>query len=416
MGECGKKSSADIFGIIFQILILGAIAFLVINLFLNIIKLKLSFEIFIIVAIYIFYLIAEFKSTMFRFLSNKGKFQNIMQNLIQTPPIIQFFCECYHLEFRVSYSRYGGGTRSTKVISYSEKVQFPYYCARDVSGLFELNATKEEIKGKSFIKLEIIPEINFADELTYMDYDYFRTQFYDINRRRDQFINYSEERLIPGSQNLYLACFKEKETFCINKGLFILFTIIPLAEFYKCYVNSCSLNQQFKIRKLISSRYDLNQDQYQYLIPSFNIHIEQYAFEPANYIYIDKDFQVLQPTNKEISQADIYKEKIPNYKCVSYRNIKDKIKVGIVKDDPIYCSINLNKAPPLNSIDDLVIFGKNPNRLQKKSKTNQKNKRNLSIRVNNKKNQTNKSNISSNNSRSRDILNLNISHRKATIK
>ena len=94
MVECGKKSSADIFGIIFQILILGAIAFLVINLFLNIIKLKLSLEIIIIALIYIFYLIAEFKSTMYRFLSNKGKFKIIMQNLIQTPPIIQFVCEC----------------------------------------------------------------------------------------------------------------------------------------------------------------------------------------------------------------------------------------------------------------------------------------------------------------------------------
>ena len=87
---CGKQFSADILGIIFQILILSAITLFVINLFLNIMKLGLA--IFILVVIYIFYLIVEFKSTMFRLLNNKGKFKNIIQNLFQTPPIVQFFC------------------------------------------------------------------------------------------------------------------------------------------------------------------------------------------------------------------------------------------------------------------------------------------------------------------------------------
>ena len=365
MSECGKKSSADIFGIIFQILILGAITLLVINLFLHIINLILA--IVILVMVYILYLIVEFKSTVFRFLCNKGKFKNIIQNLIQTPPIIQFYCECYDNELHVSYGgRNGPRYHSKKVISYQEKVEFPYYCARDVSGLFELNTTKEEVMGKSFIKLEIIPEINFADELTYLDYDNYRTQFFNINRLKDKFMSYSEERLVPGLKEIYFACFKEKEPFCINIGLFILFSIIPLAEFYKCYVNSYSLNKQFRIRKIISTRYDLNQEKYQNFIPSFNIHIEQYAFKPSNYNYINKDYPVLQPTNEEIDQAGIYKEKIPNYKCTSYKTINKKIEVGIVEDDPIYYSINFSNEPPPNGISDLVIFGKNPKKLQKK--------------------------------------------------
>ena len=316
----------------------------------------------------------------------------------------------------VSYRRYGSSYKTKKVISHEEKVDFPYYCARDVSGLLELNAKKEETMGKFFIKLEIIPEINFADELTYLDYDNFRTNFYNINRQKDKFMSYSESRLIPGSKNIYLASFKEKEACSINIGLFILFTIIPLAEFYKCYVNSYSLKQQFKIRKLISTRYDLNQEKYQDFVPSFDLPNEQYAFDPANCIFIYEDYQVLKPTNKEISQAAIYQEKIPNYKCCSYKNINEKIKVGIIKDDPNYYSINLDNEPPPNSINDLVIFGIKTKRFKKKNKTNQKSRNNSSIRVINKNNHSNKSNISSRNSRTINNLNLKSSHRKATVK
>ena len=99
--------------------------------------------------------------------------------------------------------------RSKQVISHQERVDFSYYCARDVSSLFELNTTKEKVVGKFFIKLEIIQEINFVYELTYMDYDNFRTNFYNINRQKDKFMSYSEERLIHWSKDIYLACFKE---------------------------------------------------------------------------------------------------------------------------------------------------------------------------------------------------------------
>ena len=48
----------------------------------------------------------------------------------------------------------------------------------------------------------------------------------------------------------------------VNFGLFFVFTIITFVEFYKLYINSFCVYQKFKIRKIVSTRYDLNMDQY----------------------------------------------------------------------------------------------------------------------------------------------------------
>ena len=163
-----------------------------------------------------------------------------MANLIQTPPTIEFYCECYHYETRtVVYSppkkgggRKGGGPRKVsrpsgghrtggahrtggghprvshqrrRITTYRETAYFPYYSSRDVSGLFEINNSREEAMGKVYVKLEINPEINFADELSYMDYEHFRSHFYNRNRPRDQYMTYRETRYVKGLNNFNLV-------------------------------------------------------------------------------------------------------------------------------------------------------------------------------------------------------------------
>ena len=206
--------------------------------------------------------------------------------------------------------------------------------------------------GKVYIKLEVTPEINFADELSYMDYEYFRTDFYNRNRPRDQYMYYREDRIVPGLNNFIFVCIRDQEPRGINFCMFILFTIIPVTELYKCYVNSYCLDQKFKIRKLVSTRYDLNQDQYQTFVPSFDVPAGQYAFEPSSYNYINNDYQVKQPTKEEIDRAAMYRDKIPKYECTSYTSINDQIKVGVVQDDPAYSSFNQSEAPPPSCQDN----------------------------------------------------------------
>ena len=357
-----SKKTADTFGKVFQVLLFGAIALVIVR-YLIIFDIEFSTCVVILVIVYVLYLIAEFCSTTASFLCHKTNeigIQMIMQNLVRTPPTIEFYCECYHYSGSsvvvLNPPRRGGGRsrggrkrhgrRRTRIVTWRETVTFPYYSARDVSGLFQLNNSREAAMGKVYVKLELTPEINFADELTYMDYEIFRNDFYYRNRSRDQYMDYRESRYVPGLNTFNLINIRKNEPCGINICMFVFFSIIPLAEFYKCYVNSFCLEQQFRIRKLISTRYDLNMDQYQYFIPSFVIPDQQYAFDSKSYNYKNKDFKVKKPTNKEIRRASIYKDKIPKYECVSYTSINGQIKVGVVQDDPAYCSVNINQEPP----------------------------------------------------------------------
>ena len=382
--NCVSKKCAETCGKVLQVLVLLAIILYVFTLFIDL-KVKSSYILIALIIIYIFYLISEFCSSTFSFLCNKTNttgIKNTLSGLIKTNPSIEFYCECYHyVTVAVRYSppkrgggrkggggkkggkktvkRGGGGNHShhgvrhtrKKVVSWRETSYFPYYSARDVSGLFELDNSREKAMGKVYIKLELTPEINFADELSYMDYENFRNNFYNRNRARDQYMDYRETRSIPGLKTYNFVCIRDEEPCGINPFLFVILTIIPLVELYKCYINSYCLEQSFKIRKLISTRYDLNQvnqEKYQYLIPSINVPNQKCAFESDNYTYINNDYKIKLPTENEISEAQKYKDKIPQYQCVSYTSINDEIKVGVVQDDPAYCSANINDAPPPN--------------------------------------------------------------------
>ena len=386
-----RKKVADIFGYILQVLVFAAAIAYIVSLITDI-GIKSSNLLYILIIVYILYVICEFCSSLASFLCNKtdeNGIKNIMENLVRTPPTIDFWCECYHYETRIvrvgAPPKKGGGRKSgggapkrgaaphgaggarrgpshssgpkyrsktRRIVTWRENAYFPYYSARDVSGLFEILDDRKSAMGKAYVKLEVLPEINFADAITYWDYENFRTDFYNRNRWRDQYMDYRETRDVPGLNPLNFIRIRDTEPCGVNICMFIIFTILPFAEFYKCYVNSFCLNQSFKIRKLISTRYDLNQDQYNYFVPSFNIPAGQQAFDASYYNYINNDYQLKQPTSEELSQAAAYQDRIPKYECCSYTSIKGDIKVGVVQDlDSGYCSKNIDDAPPPNCQD-----------------------------------------------------------------
>ena len=131
-----------------------------------------------------YFLLCEFCSPTFSFFRNKTNesgIQNKYGILVQTQPVIQFHCECYHYvttTVRYNPPRKGGGrrsggrksggrktgggrksvgrktrtrTRTRKVVTHRETVTFPYYSCRDVSGLFQLKNSREEAMGKTYI-------------------------------------------------------------------------------------------------------------------------------------------------------------------------------------------------------------------------------------------------------------------------
>ena len=371
------KKYLEIFGKILNLLVIAAIVVFILTFVTNI-GIQQSYMLYILIIVYILFLICEFCSPTFSFLRNKTNESGIKNKygiLVQTRPVIQFYCECYHYvtkTVRYNPPRKGGGRRSggrksggrksggrkrsrtrttvKKVVTHRETAIFPYYSCRDVSGLFQLKNSREEAMGKTYIKLELLEEINFADDVSYMDYENYRTNFYNRNRGRDQFMDYSETRKIPGLETYNFILIRDEEPCGVNMFLFIIFTIIPITELYKCYINSYCIDQKFSIRKLISTRYDLNKiEQYDIMTPSINVPSQQYVFDQSNYGYLNNQYSVREPTKEELDRAAQYKNKIPNYQCVSYTSLNNgQIKVGVVQDDPSYCSKNVDQSAPPN--------------------------------------------------------------------
>ena len=297
---------------------------------------------YVFLSIYILYCYLEFRSDTLRYIKNKGSCQLINQNMgiyFRTYPQINFYCECYH--YRHVFFR--PGTSREKVVTHSENYTLPYYSERDVSGLFYLDIGRAKVNSKQYIQLELIEEINFADAISYMDYEYQKDMFWRRNRFRDSLFDFTESRIIPGMINNTLVRLTPSEPCCINTCIYIFFTIIPFCEFYKLYFDSFCIYQSFRIRKLVSTRYDLNQPIYQSFIPQLNLISQQYVYNPEDYNFLNNQYKVEVPTAKQLKKATKYKDKIPDYKISSGGG---KFYAGVIIDDPSYSSYN-KKEPPL---------------------------------------------------------------------
>ena len=303
------------------------------------------------VIIYVIYLIVEFCSTTCSYLMHKSSNEAIydrMQRIFSTHPEIIFHCECFHYQFRRTQD---GRNYKERVTTYREDYSMPYYSSRDVSGLFLLNCDKEVVKNKSFIQLELWKEINFADNISYMDYEATRSDFYMRNRPRDYYMDYNEKRIIPNFTEYNLVSIGNQDSGLVNIGVFVLATLLTCAELYKCFIDKKCVPQRFTVRKIISTRYDLNAPEYnaryQTFMPALDLQNQQYTYQPQEYNYLNNDYNPDLPTEEELERAGQYDNKIPNYEIENYTSFGGDIKVGVVKDDPNNISENeSNEIPP----------------------------------------------------------------------
>ena len=308
------------------------------------------FLLIIFIVLYLLYLALEYKSIVYSYLSGETTESGIYQKMatfFRAQPVFKFHCDCYHYELRKHRVRRSKGgyrtvTRREKVTSYTETYTFPYYSERDVSGLFYLDCDSAFINRKCFIQLDISDEINFADAISCKDYEDAKDRFWRKNRFRDKHFFFYETRSIPGLERENLVRIGNNVPCCANSRTYLIFTFITLAEFYKFYYYSLCLTQNYKIRKIVSTRYDLNQPVYQDFIPQLDVISQQYNFQAADYNYLNNDYNLNIPTKEELEQAQKYQNKVPDYKISSGGG---KIHAGVVLDDPSYCSYNLNKPP-----------------------------------------------------------------------
>ena len=270
---------------------------------------------------HLIYIILELFSPTGKFLWNKKTKEGIKETLrkyFTTNPLIQFYCECYHIEIEYHTTTDEDGntetyTTETEVVTYRETYNMPYYSERDVSGLFHLNCEKDEIQKKRYIKLRLGEEINLADAISYLDYENEKNNFDKRNKHRDACYRFRETRNIQGLIKHNLIKVGDSDPCIVNYWMFLLFIFLTFAEFYKSYVNSLCINQKFKIRKLVSTRYNLSQpicnEKYFKFNPQLDLISQTYIYEPQDFNYLSDKYKPKLPTQEEIQAAMKFQNK-----------------------------------------------------------------------------------------------------------
>ena len=283
---------------------------------------KLSFLILFLIC-YVVYFILELLSQEAKLLKKKTNEYGIFQKMgsyFKTYPVFELYCECFHFE-----STTDSPASHWKRTSYTETYKFPYYSERDMSGLLYIDCDNEIIKNKHYVQLELIEEINFADSISYLDYEEAKKEFIKKNKPKDHRFELKEKKYIPGLEKLILVKITDDEPCYGNFKSLVFFTIFMIGEFYKLLFNYKCIFQTYKIRKIVSTRYDLNQPEYQDFIPKIDVIIKKYNYEENYYNYINNEFKLNKPSTEELSRAKTINYHVPKYK------IDNK---GIVIDDP----------------------------------------------------------------------------------
>ena len=320
-----------------------------------------EYLLYIICFSYFIYIILELCSSTYKFLIDKKEnLYTRLKKIYSSLPKILFKCECYHYEtthYTVTDSkgRTHKRTHTEKVVTHRETYSFPYYSFQDVSGLFILNQNVKEMKNAVFIKLELDKEINFADNISYYDYLMQKQHFYTTNKNRDSHMDWCEIREIPDFKKYNFIKIRDKNICTIGLFIYLLSVFLTLGQFYKYYVNCYSVYKNYKIRKIISTRNDLQyikfRDNLFPLIPTIQFLDKKYDFKINDTSFCFRQFKPATPNENGIHEADNYKNEVPLYKInlqsgevenIPYFNEKDYNKNNQYKDIVRCNNYNIN--------------------------------------------------------------------------
>ena len=133
-----------------------------------------------------------------------------------------------------------------------------------------------------------------------------------------------------------------EEPCLVNNFWFCLLTFFMFAEFFSIYVDSFCVYQSYKVRKIVSTRYDLNQPVYQTFVPQINLITQQYQYGQEYYNYKNDNYDVQLPTEEELEAAKQYQNRVPDYQVSSGGG---QFQQGVIMDNVGYPSFNPNEAP-----------------------------------------------------------------------
>ena len=292
----------------------------------------------------------------------------IMKKLFKEKPMINIACSCYHLETRTYTSTDAQGNTTTTtttvaVTTYVEHQQLNIFSYIDISGIFRLKETN-----KSFIQLELGKEINFNDELTMLDAENIRNELYLKNKHRDVFISVNINRIIPSMKDYYLIKLRKNKNYCLlQKWVYILSTFLMVDQFYKTYLDCISAHQFFVIKKIVSSRQNvLENNQYSKFTPGYIIENENFVANRDEIGGINAETKLILPTEEEIQKSKAYYKFIPEYELNEYGEV-----------------VNNNR----NSIDNILNINNEKKNENESELTKIDSSNELLLNVNNKNNQ-----------------------------
>ena len=194
---------------------------------------------------------------------------DLMRKVFFTAPTKSVSVRCYHTrqEYYYSTTTVNGHRRSTRrrrtveVTTFNETFPFNYYSWKDISDAFKLRTEDFRIDVNSaFIKLELSPVIELSRDGTENDYVAFKNNLFSAHRNRDVYIQLTESQLIPGLETHSLVNVGKSIPWFFGSGWYILFTFLTCWGFYNWYFNKFCVHQEFSVRKLISTRVNLNEE------------------------------------------------------------------------------------------------------------------------------------------------------------
>jgi hypothetical protein len=216
----------------------------------NILSILIVF-VFLFWVIYIYVQCYSKHSFMLSSRKEEREVEGYLTDLTSKPPIISWSASCYH------YVGYGKNRRRVTSHSETRSMTVPFY--KDISGHFHLDAEKVKNSAiKKYILLSAEIDFQFSDDVTKLDYQTEKDNFYNAMKNRDTYLDFSEERTIEGHSPFSLIKLAENDAPFTNYCILMFFVFLGIAEVYKLYIDIFCVDQEYTFKKIISTRYNIN--------------------------------------------------------------------------------------------------------------------------------------------------------------
>ena len=309
-----------------------------------------------------------FFSKIFKFIFHIEESDNItnaLDRIFNEHPNLSFEINCFHFNnpkvidinqeldnnikksnqnSNVSSKIFNSELNNKKIKTYNDTNKFYYYNCKDVSGeiIIENKINKNYYY---FVNLNLKIEIIFADSISFYDYETQKNTFLNKNKWRDVHTEIFEKKYIKNSFNTsFLKINNEEIPIIFNWKFYIFFVFICAAEIYKIFFLNHVIEKSFLVKKLISSRNKINEEDYYELNPKIIINNEN-TIENKNYFYQNEKAKIKPIQEKELEEAKNYEKYI-----LTVQQIKE-MEINLKNFDYSYNNINLNDEKMQDNID-----------------------------------------------------------------